>query len=110
VLPAAYEYAGQLGQAAANAKAAGIKVVPQVEAATRIGKLIAELEEGRAALLKVIERAEGMHDDAEKLAQFLTSEGADRMAEVRRSSDALELVVSDDVWPLPMYREMLFPV
>src|SRR5918992_1547472 len=36
VLPAAYEYAGQLGQAAANAKSAGIKVVPQVDAANRI--------------------------------------------------------------------------
>jgi glutamine synthetase len=110
VLPAAYEYAGQLSEAAANAKAAGIKVVPQVEAANRIGEYIAQLEAGRTKLLKAIEKAEGMHDDAEKLAQFLTSEGADRMAEVRQCSDALELVVSDDLWPLPKYREMLFPV
>jgi glutamine synthetase len=110
VLPAAYEYAGQLGQAAANAKTAGIKVIPQVDAANRVGELISQLEAGRTHLLKVIERAEGMHDDAEKLAQFLTSEGADRMAEVRKYSDALELVVSDDLWPLPKYREMLFPV
>ncbi|MFN2564289.1 MAG: glutamine synthetase type III, partial [Gemmatimonadaceae bacterium] len=110
VLPAAYEYAGQLGQAAANAKAAGIKVIPQVDAANRIGELISQLEAGRSQLLKVIEKADGMHEHVEKLAQFLTSEGADRMAEVRRCSDALELVVSDDLWPLPKYREMLFPV
>jgi glutamine synthetase len=32
------------------------------------------------------------------------------MAEVRKSCDALELMVSDDCWPLPKYREMLFPV
>ncbi|MDQ3998331.1 MAG: glutamine synthetase type III, partial [Gemmatimonadota bacterium] len=110
VLPAAYEYAGQLGESAANAKTAGIKVVPQVQAANRIGALITELEEGRTALLEVIARAEGMHDEPEELAEFLTSEGADRMADVRKASDALELVVSDDVWPLPKYREMLFPV
>jgi glutamine synthetase len=110
VLPAAYEYAGQLSQAAANAKSAGIKTIPQVEAANRIGEYTAQLEAGRTRLLKVIEKADGMHDDVEKLAEFLTSEGADRMAEVRKCSDALELVVSDDLWPLPKYREMLFPV
>jgi glutamine synthetase len=32
------------------------------------------------------------------------------MAEVRRSCDELELSVSDEMWPLPKYREMLFPV
>jgi glutamine synthetase len=110
VLPAAYEYAGQLGEAAANAKTAGIKLIPQIEAANRVGALITELEAGRSALVKAMERAEGMHDDPEKLAEFLTSEGADRMAEVRKASDALELIVSDDLWPLPKYREMLFPV
>jgi glutamine synthetase len=110
VLPAAYEYAGTLGQSAANAKTAGIKVVPQVEAANRIGEYIAQLETHRTGLIEAIEKAEGLHHDVEKLAQFLTSEGATRMAEVRKCSDALELVVSDDVWPLPKYREMLFPV
>jgi glutamine synthetase len=29
---------------------------------------------------------------------------------VRNSCDALELSISDDAWPLPKYREMLFPV
>jgi glutamine synthetase len=110
VLPAAYEYAGQLGEGAANAKTAGIKVIPQVEAANRVGALISELESARTQLTKAIEKAEKMHEDPEKLAEFLTSEGADRMADVRKASDALELVVSDELWPLPKYREMLFPV
>jgi glutamine synthetase len=110
VLPAAYEYAGQLGEAAANAKTAGIKVIPQIEAANRVGELISQLETARTQLLKAIEKAEKMHDDPEKCAEFLTSEGASRMAQVRAASDALEGVVSDDVWPLPKYREMLFPV
>ena len=43
-------------------------------------------------------------------AELLTSEGADTMAEVRKVCDALELIVGDDYWPLPKYREMLFPV
>ena len=31
-----------------------------------------------------------------------------RMAELRKVVDALETVVSNDKWPLPKYREMLF--
>src|SRR5918911_2439273 len=108
VLPAAFAYSGVLAAAAAQAKAAGVTVVPQVEAANRIGALIQELETRRAALGEVIERGEGMHDDLEAQARLLTSEGADRMAEVRQSCDALELAVGDEYWPLPKYREMLF--
>jgi glutamine synthetase len=32
------------------------------------------------------------------------------MAAVRLACDAIELSVSDGCWPLPKYREMLFPV
>jgi glutamine synthetase len=84
--------------------------VPQVDAANRVGTLISELESARTALDAAIARAEKMHDDPEKLAEYLTSKAADSIAEVRRASDALELVVPDDAWPLPKYREMLFPV
>jgi glutamine synthetase len=110
VLPAAYEYLNELAEGAANAKAAGIKVVPQVEAANEIGSLVESLRERRAALREVIERAEGLHHDCEKQAMLLSTEGAERMAEVRKACDALELLVADDKWPLPKYREMLFPV
>jgi glutamine synthetase len=51
-----------------------------------------------------------MHEKPEALAELLTSQGADTMAEVRAACDALEVVVDDDCWPLPKYREMLFPV
>jgi len=46
----------------------------------------------------------------EACAKLLTSEGADAMAAVRETVDALELVVGDEFWPLPKYREILFPV
>jgi len=110
VLPAAFEYSGTLVDAAAQAKAAGVSVVPQVEQANRLGTMIAELQKHREALGTVIDRAEGMHDSVEKQAKLLTSTGADTMAQVRASCDAIELSVADSVWPLPKYREMLFPV
>jgi glutamine synthetase len=110
VLPAAFEYSGSLAESAAQAKSAGIKVIPQVEAANAAGALIVTLQKERAMLGKVIDKAEGMHDDPAKQAELLTSAGADAMAAVREACDELEVSVSDSCWPLPKYREMLFPV
>jgi glutamine synthetase len=110
VLPAAFTYSGQLATSASHAVAAGIKQVPQVAAANEIGELIATLRTRRDALDSAIAKAEGMHDDLAKQAKVLTSTGADAMAAVREASDAIELKIADDLWPMPKYREMLFPV
>ena len=110
VLPAAFEYGGTLAQAAANAKAAGIAVIPQVEAANQLGKLIEGLQRARAGLGRVLEEAAGLHDEPEKLAELLTHAGADAIASTRACCDALEGAIDDAAWPLPKYREMLFPV
>jgi glutamine synthetase len=110
VLPAAFSYSGSLLEGAAQAKAARVTVVPQIEAANSLGKQIKELQKQRAALEKVIAKAESMHESLEGCAEFLTHQGADVMAAVRAASDALEGVVDDECWPLPKYREMLFPV
>ena len=110
VLPAAMGYAGQLAAASANAKAGGIKVAPQVAEANRIGKQIAALVAAGSGLRGAIAKAEGMHDVPDKQARFLTADGAEAMAAVREASDALELSIADTAWPLPRYREMLFPV
>lgn len=110
VLPAAFSYSASLVAAAAHARAARVSVVPQVETATHLGKLIKELQKQRAVLERVVAKAETMHDDLEGLAELLTHQAADTMANVRKAADALEGIVEDDCWPLPKYREMLFPV
>jgi glutamine synthetase len=51
-----------------------------------------------------------MHEELEKQAELLTHDGADAIASVRGACDALEVNVDDELWPLPKYREMLFPV
>jgi glutamine synthetase len=110
VSPAALQYVGGLAASAAQGKAAGLSVIPQVEPANRVGKLVLDLQAARLTLGKVIDRAEGMHDEVEKQAEYLTREGAEAMAAVRAASDALEVSIDDELWPLPKYREMLFPV
>ena len=110
VLPASYAYLGSLADAAAKAKSAGIKPIPQVAAANTAGALVEKLQKRAAVLHAVIAKAEGLHDHAEKQAQLLTSSGAEAMEAVRAISDALEISIGDGYWPLPRYREMLFPV
>jgi glutamine synthetase len=110
IIPAAHGYLAVLCESAENAKDAGVKPVPQVELASGIAKMVADLQKATNALNAAIAKAEHMHDDAVKQAQFLTSAGADAMAAVRDASDALELKMDDSRWPLPRYREMVFPV
>jgi glutamine synthetase len=110
VLPTAYAYAGELASAAAQAKTAGLTSIPQIAAANAVGAKIEELVQHRNALACVIEKSDTMHDDVAGLARLLTADGADRMADVRATCDALELMIADAEWPLPKYREMLFPV
>ena len=110
ILPAAFSYSGSLAASASHAVSAGVKNVPQVAAANEIGAMIETLRERRDALEGVIAKAEHLHDDAPKQAKLLTGPVADAMAAARDASDALELKVADELWPLPKYREMLFPV
>ena len=110
VLPAAFSYHGSLVDTAAKAKSAKLTVIPQIEAANALGKAIKELQKERAAMEKVIAKAESMQDGMEECADYLTSAGAGAMAAVRECADRLEVMVDDECWPLPRYREMLFPV
>jgi len=110
ILPACYAYLSALAQGAAQAKAAGITAVPQVAAANQVGALVEELRGRVTALAELAEAAEGLHDDLRAQGMRLTTEGKERMAAVRETADRLELMVADEHWPLPKYREMLFPV
>ncbi|MGI8509071.1 MAG: glutamine synthetase III [Gemmatimonadaceae bacterium] len=110
VLPAAFAFLGRLSEGAANAKAAGITEIPQAVAAGIVGKMTGDLMHRRDTLAEVASEAEKMHDDPEAQAQLLTTDGAGRMKDVRELCDKLELSIPDELWPLPKYREILFPV
>ncbi len=110
MLPAAYAYLGQLAGAAGQGASAGINMQPIINAANATSKLVTTLQTKRAELAKVTAKAEHLHDDLAAQGVYLTTTACDTMAEVREASDALELSIADDQWPLPRYREMLFPV
>jgi glutamine synthetase len=110
VLPAAMGYLNELVTAAASAKAVGMKVIPQLDSANVIAPMVATLRSTLDTLRAAIDKAEHLHEQPVKCAQYLTSTGSEAMEAVRAACDALEVRIDDARWPIPRYREILFPV
>ncbi len=104
ILPAAYRYQGELAATAADIKAAGVNA--DNSTLTRITGLVSELETATDALEKTINHeASG---SILKHAEYFRDKVIPAMLAVRKVCDALEAIISDDLWPLPTYQEMLF--
>jgi glutamine synthetase len=71
-----------------------------------VGTLTTEL----IAAIDELERANSYPEGAEglELAKFARDSQLAAMAKVREVADRLEKEVSDDLWPLPKYSEILF--
>jgi len=72
----------------------------------KVVKLAQELESSIEAL-----ESAAAHHGAKDLAsecEYLCSKVLPAMLKVRGAADALEGLVSDELWPLPTYQEMLF--
>ena len=104
IYPAAMRYQGELAATSANLKAAGLK--PDNSTLNKVTGEIAKLQAGIAALEKTVagNHAKTMLAEAKHACDTILP----AMLVVRESSDALEAVVADDLWPLPTYQEMLF--
>jgi len=107
ILPAALRYQGQVAEAIANLKAAGV-AVPRVQSGhlTELVNCIERLQTAIDHLSSVTE--EGPDGDALAHAKHSRDVIIPAMNAVRAAGDDLECIVADDLWPLPTYQEMLF--
>jgi glutamine synthetase len=71
------------------------------EAINRLAGALNQLDDARR-------QAEHHTGDLLEHATFYRDEVLTVMLEVRAAGDALELIIEDQLWPLPKYREMLF--
>ncbi len=106
ILPAALKYQKEVGESVAAAKAAGAATPAGVETLSALVSTINDL----ARAITTLEKAEDHHGDGEPYAHAKHMKDAviPAMLELRKAADKLETMVSDDLWPLPTYREMLF--
>ena len=100
ILPVVLSEYGKLAQSLQAAQNAGLTAgIAGLKRSTEtLGALLDELQERIAALA-----AFGAAVDVENCESYIESTKA-----LRSTVDALELIVDDDKWPLPKYREMLF--
>ena len=100
ILPAAAAYIGELSVAAAVSK--GAQKVTE-----KVGALIDALVETTEALETAQEKAHNagsLHSEAKTFKDVVIP----AQDAVRAVADELETIVSDELWPLPKYRELLF--
>ncbi len=84
-----------------------MNVTEQVKRLKEISERINSLLSKRHELSGFMSRIAGLSEESEK-ARLLSSEGVALMQDIRSDADKIEGLVSDEYWPLPKYREMLF--
>ena len=70
-----------------------------------IDMLHGQMTELGSGLVKMKEAIDYLQD---ALKNYDTADTLARMAELRKIADSLETIITNDKWPLPKYREMLF--
>ena len=106
ILPAAYRYQAQLGEAVAAVKAAGATAKETRRSLDEIIRLTDDAKGRVDALQSLLEHeADG---SAEKHAKYFRDKIVPAMVTLRETGDSLEAIVPHETWPFPTYREMLF--
>lgn len=79
----------------------------QIDLIKEISAHNAAIKQAVNELLAAKEEAESIHP-GQKQAEFFCKEVKGKFDALREHADALEMLVDDEMWPLPKYREMLF--
>ncbi len=106
IAPAATRHQTELAEAASATADAGIDAAWQQEALQEFASLHQRL--GRAIEALELAADEAEIEDPLEHGRRIKERVKPAMAELREVVDELERRVSDDLWPLPTYREMLF--
>jgi glutamine synthetase len=106
ILPAAVRYLNDLTVALERTVAVALPTHGLHRMAAEVADMVDELSTALAHL--VAQNAELGGDDVHSKAHHMRDHIIPAMAAVRVAVDRLEKVLPDDIWPLPVYREMLF--
>ena len=107
ILPASLRYQEEVAKSIASLKATGA-TVPKGQSAhlNEVVQAIDQLQSTTDALSEAID--DHLEGDSLAHAKHARDVIIPAMNAVRTAADQLELLVADDLWPLPTYQEMLF--
>jgi Uncharacterized protein related to glutamine synthetase len=80
---------------------------PQLRTIKKIGGYVARLREDVHSLIGARKTANGMEALSERAAAY-SGQVLPLMGPIRDCVDKLEMLVDDEMWPLPKYRELMF--
>ncbi len=106
VYPAAVRYLKQLADTAEEVKDLGLDASGAIDMLKTVNDALNRLSDALAKLKKVQEKSH--NESVLKHAKYMQENVIPAMNAVRDAVDFLERYVADDLWPLPVYREMLF--
>ncbi|MBQ6879430.1 MAG: glutamine synthetase III [Bacteroidales bacterium] len=79
----------------------------EIETLKKISKYINDVSSDVDSLVEARKKANRIEDIAQR-AKVYSREVKDMMEKIRISTDNLEMLIDDELWPLPKYRELLF--
>jgi len=108
VIPAGIAYQNQLLEAVKGLKQSEVSggLNEQRKLLEKVSGLIGNLLSNANKIKAMKERIEGLEE--KEAAKSISAELVPLLEQTRGYSDELELLVDDNLWPLPKYREILF--
>ena len=110
IIPATVFYQKKLADAINSTRQAlgnAASVTAEIELLKKITDLINNIFATNRDIQQKVESANALHDEQKK-AEMLSARVKPMMEELREYADALEILVDDDIWPVPKFWEMLF--
>jgi glutamine synthetase len=110
VIPAALNYQQKLSNNVASLKALNLPKTSyeaQLKFIQEVSKYVKHIRESVETMIAESEKAHHISNTS-KRAQSFCNKVRPLFDEIRRSSDALEFIIEDELWKLPKYRELLF--
>ena len=111
ILPAAIKYQNTLITNVTGLKALGVaekNYTTQIQLLEKISEHISAIRENVDAMVEARKKCNNMEDTREKAIAYNAEVKEKYFDVIRYSVDKLELLIPDDEWTLPKYREMLF--
>ncbi len=110
ILPATIQYLNQLSESVKQMKDIGIPAKSykaQKDLIKYISEHVTALNDLVVKMVNARKKANKLKDESKK-AKAYCKDVKPFLEDIRRHVDKLELVVADELWPLPKYRELLF--
>ncbi|MCF6360851.1 MAG: glutamine synthetase III [Cyclobacteriaceae bacterium] len=108
IIPTAIKYQNKLIDNAKGLKELGLKNDHIKPSITEISELVDHLIKDSDAMLQERKRVNKIEDSAKKAIAYCDDIKEKYFEKIRKSVDKLEVLVDDEDWPLPKYRELLF--